>query len=332
MKVSNVLIKVPLLFTFFLVACGSDPAQEGENAFNNADYNIAIKQYLEARKQDPKNKAIDEKIALSYMLKGEDLFKKTRNIKSFSGNFDKATTYIPDTPSNEFNNSYSSILYSLAAAYMKAKPQNDIEREDYLNSAISYLEDAIYYQEANTKADSLLKKIKSDNFQKMLNKGKDYYARARKARKFDLYLSAEYYFKKAAYFDMENSEAVKLLSQTREKTLSILNVRDDLAMAIADQVQQNGKLILDITLRNYLNDPISIDIKKFKIMDKDGNGYAIDSQTMNSKFADKQIKNQKLTNTKDLEGIVVFSVPNKVKKECLAYELDSGDVVKKFFP
>jgi hypothetical protein len=266
------------------------------------------------------------------MYRGEELFSKTKNIKSFSGNFEKSNDFIPENPSVEFKENYSKILYSLAKGYNNSNPQNDIEKEEFLNKSIAYLEEATFQDESNSQAAELLEQIKSENFQKMLDKGKDFYSKASQQRKNDLYFTAEYYFKKAAYFDIHNDEAKKLLSQTRAKTLSILNIQEDLALAIADYARESNVMILDLVMHNYGMSPIDIDITKFELVDLDGNSYFIDKSTMNKKFANESLKSNKLAEMKSLEGYIVFSVPKKTKIEYLGYKLNDEKEVKKYFP
>lgn len=330
-KISSILT-IFVLIIFILSQCGINPAEEGEQAFQKGNYNLAIKHFLEARKQDPSNNIINEKIALAYMYRGEELFSKTKNIKSFSGNFEKSNDFIPENPSVEFKENYSKILYSLAKGYNDSNPQNDIEKEEFLNKSITYLEEATFQDELNSQAAELLEQIKSENFQKMLDKGKDFHNKARKQGKNDLYFTAEYYFKKAAYFDIHNEEAKKLLSKTREKTLSILNIQEDLAIAIADYAWESNAMILDLVLHNYGMNPIDIDITKFELVDLEGNSYSLNKSIMKKKFANKSLKSNKLAEMKSIEGYIVFSVSNKTKIEYLGYTLNAEKTVKKYFP
>jgi len=53
---------------------------------------------------------------------------------------------------------------------------------------------------------------------------------------------------------------------------------------------------------------------------------------MNSKFANKRLKNQKLSELKSAEGYLVFSVPQGTKTEYLAYKLNEDKSFKKYFP
>ncbi len=335
MKLVKILFSIAILSMLFLNAfnCGSDPAAEGEKAFQSANYNLAIQHYLEARKENPAQKNVfDEKIALSYMLRGQKLYGRNKNVKSFSGNFEKALDYIPENPSAEFNKEYSKILFAMANAHMNARPENEIQKDEYLSKTITYLEDALVNDENNTEASELLDKIKLDNFQKMLNKGKDFYSRAGRTKNSDYYINAEYYFQRAAYFDTYNKDAEKMLSKTRKKTLSILNNREDFAMAIADMSRQSKNLILDLTIKNYATKPVKLEINKFEVVDIEGKVYTVNKKMMDEKFKNKKLKNQNLAELKLAEGYIVFSIPKNVKIEYLGYHLDEEETVKKYFP
>ena len=335
MKISKIILSLVFFITLSIVAihCGSDPASEGNKAFETGNYNLAIKHYLEAKGNTPaEQQQYNEKIALSYMLRGQDLYGRSKNVKSFSGNFDKSMDYIPDQPSEEFMKAYSGVLFNLGTAYLTATPENEIQREDYMNKAIGYLEDALVNDRNNQKADSLLSQIKINNFEKMLDKGNDFYEKAGRTNNGDHYITAEYYFQRAAYFDLNNQEAEKMLSKTRAKTLSILNNRQDFAMAVADMSRQGGNLILDLTIKNYATSPVSIDIANFEVVDSNGDSYKLNQAMMESKFSKNSLKNQKLGELKSVDGIIVFAVPSQVKLDYLGYRLDENETTKKYFP
>jgi tetratricopeptide (TPR) repeat protein len=335
MKTAKILLSVVMLCSLmlFLIQCGSDPAVEGEKAFESANYNLAIKHFLEARKSNPAEKqTYEEKIALSYMLKGKTLYERNRNVKSFSGNFEKSLEHIPDAPSDFFKKEYSKILFALGQGYQKAKPENEIQKEEYLNKSIQYLEDALYNDENNASADSLLEKIKRDNFQKMLNKGEDFYTKAGKTNNGDHYITAEYYFQRASYFDIYNDDAKKMLSKTRKKTLSVLNNREDFAMAVADMNRLSKSLILDLTIKNYATSPVKIILDNFELVDLDGKSYSLDKTMMGTKFKGKTLKDQELAELKFADGIIVFAIPKRVKIDYLGYRLNEDETVKKYFP
>ena len=335
MKISKIILSLVFFITLSILSvhCGSDPASEGNKAFEAGNYNLAIKHYLEAKGNTPaEQQQYDERLALSYMLRGQDLYARSKNVKSFSGNFEKSLDYIPDQPSQEFMKVYSEVLYNLGTAYLTTTPENEIQREDYLNKAIGYLEDALVNDQTNQKADSLLAQIKIDNFEKMLDKGNDFYEKAGRTNNGDHYITAEYYFQRAAYFDLNNQEADKMLSKTRAKTLSILNNRQDFAMAVADMSRQDGNLILDLTIKNYATSAVSIDISNFEVVDINGNSYQLNKAMMENKFSKNSLKNQKLGELKSVDGIIVFAVPAKIKLDYLGYRLDESETTKKYFP
>ena len=117
-----------------------------------------------------------------------------------------------------------------------------------------------------------------------------------------------------------------------KKTLSVLNNREDFAIAIADMNRQSKSLILDLTIKNYATSAVSIDIKNFEIVDLDGKSYPLDKNMMDTKFKGKALKNQKLAELKFADGILVFSISSKVKIDYLGYNLNEDETVKKYFP
>jgi hypothetical protein len=166
----------------------------------------------------------------------------------------------------------------------------------------------------------------------MLNRGKDFYTKAGKTNNGDHYITAEYYFQRASYFDIYNDEAKSMLSKTRKKTLSVLNNREDFAIAVADMNRQRKSLILDLTIKNYATSPVKINVDSFELVDLDGNFYSLDKTMMGTKFKGKTMKNQELPELKFADGIIVFAIPSKVKIDYLGYRLNEDETVKKYFP
>jgi tetratricopeptide (TPR) repeat protein len=326
---STVFFILSLLMTILLVQCGSDPAQEGTTAFENGNYSQAINFFLQVKKDHPERTEYDEKIALSYMFHGRNIYNNRKNLNSFSGNFDKATGYIPVNPSEAFKKEYSKVLFDLALAYHNSKAQNEIQKEDYFNKTLEYLESAIYEDESNTSADSMLTSIKQTNFQKMLDRGKDFFEKARKQNKADLYVSAEFYLKRATDFDPYNDEAGKLLSQVRIKTLPVLVVRDDLAIAVADYLHQGNSFIVDLALHNYTRDAIAFDVTNLVLITASGEECQPDPNTI-AKFSDA-LANQSIPMSQTLNGKYAFQLARGEKAACLEYRLDSK-IMRKYFP
>ena len=327
------LINVLIVFgvTIILLGCGGNSYEDGVNALQKGDYNMAIKFLSEAKKTTPENNAILEKLAHAYMLKGKDLYLKTKNISTFTGNFYKGEEFIPAEPTPEFQVEYSNLLFDLANAYQNTKPENDVQKEDFMNKTIASLETAIGFNPDHGEAEELLNKIKSDNFSAILEKGKKLYTQAKKEDNKDLYFTAEYYFKKANNFEPENKEALKYLSNTRKKTLDVPDIGQDLAIAIADYQYSKGSYIFDIYIQNNTPDPINIKHNNFIFMDKDGNSYPLDKETMKS-FKTKTLQEKSLDDRNPASGIIAFKMQKKANVDYIGYKLDEDKTVKKYFP
>lgn len=330
-SVQYVYFLIALGLTVFLLSCGGNSYEDGLNALENKDYNLAIKYLSEARKATPENPAISERLALAYMLRGKDLYQKAKNLSSFTGNFSKGEEFIPAEPTVDFQTNYSNLLLELANAYQNTKPENDVQKEDFLNKTIASLETALGYNPDNAEADELLTQIKSDNFTAILEKGKRLFSEATKEDNKDLYFTAEYYFKKANNFDPENKDALKYLSKTRKQTLDVPDFDQDLALAIADYQYSKGSYIFDVYIQNNTPDPINISHSNFVFMDKEGNTYPLDKETM-SKFKTKILPEKSLTDRKTLSGIIAYKMKKKVNIDYIGYKLSDEKTVKKYFP
>ena len=329
-------LQVCLTFTltFLIWHCGADPMAEAEKAFTDRDYTKAIRLFTELKKEQPqKRQSFNEKIALSYMLRGEELYGKTRNIQSFSGNVSKAAEFMPEEASDEFNRLYSRILVALADAYMNAAPNNEIEKDDFLNEALNDLKKAQELDSTNTGADSLMMKFRRDNFESMKAKAYDSYQKAQKMRDVDYYFISEYYVKKASDFDPNDRDLKNLLTKIREKTISVLNYRDQVSLAIADKRQQKNQLIFDVTVKNYMPTPVNLNVERFRLVDVNGNSYPLDIDMMNIFLKGKSLENQELNNAKPIaDGLVVFKVPPGTKLAYLEYRYNNTNSSRKYFP
>jgi hypothetical protein len=315
------------------IGCGKDLVEQGEKAFNEKDYSVAIDYWSEARIERPSGSDLDRKIALAYLLRGQDLYERLRNVKAFNGNLVKAVEYMPNTPSGELKAVYLSTLCAVAEAYMNARAANDNEKSKFQKQATRYLKDVQKLDSTFTKADSLLQKMKDDHYQKLLNKGKEYFARGRKTRNVDYFFTAEYYLEEAQQFDENNREIYTLLSKIKAKTLPVLNYRDEVAMAITAVKRQDEELILSVTVKNYTPKAVNLDLDNFRLVDKSGNSYNHDSQMMDVYYADMSLKNAKLNQKNPLaEGVLVFPVTGETKLYALEYKIAGKKVSRKYFP
>jgi tetratricopeptide (TPR) repeat protein len=101
------------VLVFLSFNCGGDKSADAEQAFLKGDYTTAIEVYTKVRQQDSTVQRINERLALAYMYRGQELYKKTINLQSFSRNFEQGIKYIPAEPSTEFKRVYSQILFEI---------------------------------------------------------------------------------------------------------------------------------------------------------------------------------------------------------------------------
>jgi tetratricopeptide (TPR) repeat protein len=325
---------ITLILCWLFTGCGGNPEAEGDNAYANGKYKRAINHYLEVKKSQPENTKINEKIALAHMQQGLKLYKRTKNIKTFTGNFEMGLNFVPEenTGSPEFKQEYSQILFHLACAYYKAKPSNEIQREQYFTKTLDNLDEAIMLDQNNTRADSMLFAIKTANFQKMYNKGIKFYEQAKKEKtNDDLYLSAERYLNRAVSFDPESEEAIKSLKLVRTKTLRILDTDKDFPFGVAAMQRKSKFLLIDFAGVNILTDKITFDPAKLKLIDEDDNEYLYNKE-QTEKYDNGITKPVPLEPRKQINGILYFPVAKSVKLKCLVYEMDDGVKIRKYFP
>lgn len=322
-----------VFFIAFLLRCGGDPIAEGDKAYAEGNFNGALKAYFEAKKAQPDNQIIQEKIALAYTQRGLDLYKKTKNLNTFIGNYEKALNYVPeDMTSEAFKKEYSQLLFKLAQAYYSTKPENPIQEEQYFTKTLDYLDEALLLDAQNAVADSMLKAIRDANFQKMFDKGETFFIQAQKEKKNpELYLSAEFYINRAVSFDPTDEKAQKYLKQVREKTLKILDLKKDIPLAVANMKRTAAHTLLDITVFNNMGADVQFDPKKLKIIDIDNNEYEPDVKETD-KYDRAFTKVVKMEPRKQVDGNVAFAVGKSVQLLCLQYELENGTLSKKYFP
>ena len=320
-----------LFFSLVLIQCGSDPVVDGDEAFAEGKYGQAITYYLEAKKAQPDNPLISEKIALTYMQRGLNFFQKRKNINAFKQNFETGMDNIPEKPTAEFAKEFSKLLYELAMAYSNTKAENKIQEEQYFNLTLENLEEAIYQDEANEPARTSLAEIKKANFQQMFKKGMTFFQQAKKEKNNDLYLAAERNLRKAVSFNEESLEAKKQLKAVRRKTLSIVNMDEMVPFAVADYSYKGKFILVAFTAINNSGAQHQFDPLKIKIVGMDENEYAID-KTQTAKYDDGITKAVSLGIQKRLDGTLAFAVSRKIKINYIKYEFTEGENIIKYFP
>ncbi len=320
-----------IILSLMLIQCSGNPEAEGDDLYAQGKYKQAIVKYMEVKKTQPENTTIDEKLTLAYMQAGKQLFEKRKNIKSFIGQSEKAQDYLPEEGAPEFKKEYSQLLYQLAVAYNTVKPDNEIQKEQYFTSTLDNLELALNYDPTNTEADAMLSEIRAANFQKMYDKGMEFYNNAKKDKNESLYLNAEFYFQRASSFDEENEDARKQLSAIRKKTIAIPNFNTDFPMAVGNWQYSKGYLYIAFTTFNNIGMEMKFDPNKVILVDVDGNEYTLDKeQTGKLEMGLTEEMTLKVDARKDCD--LAFKVAKSVKLSHLSYEMETGVVVNKYFP
>jgi tetratricopeptide (TPR) repeat protein len=317
------------------IFCGADLVEEGKKAYSAGNYTQAIKLLTEAQKEDSTLHSFDNMICLAYLYRGKEVYQKTRNVDAYDGNFEKAEKYLPTNPTTEFNQKYSGLLLSLAQAYYKVKPKTENEKETYFENALHRVKQAMAVDSTNSSADSLLAVLKADHFQGLVDKGENLYKKAGRTGNADLYYTAEYYLKEALVFEPENKKILGLLNKIVQKTLPVLNYREDVSMAVAGLTRERKAIIMTLSVKNYTDKPVSLNLTNFNLVDKDGNKYSVNEDEMKKYelFGEACIENAVLNQSSpSAEGLIAFSAPTDAQLAYVNYQITNNKFVRKYFP
>lgn len=324
-----------ILVFIFLQFCSEDITENGKKAFLEKNYNDAIKLLTspELDKQGRTNQ-INEIIVLSYLYRGQELYEKTKNIKSFSGNYKSSIKYLPDSVSDDFKLKYSTLLTNLAEAYANAKAENEFEQEKFDKSSIETINLAIQYDSTNSIAHDLHEKLKAQNFKSLLKKVNALYSKAKKLDDADLYFAAGACLNDAADYDPNNPEVQNLRRQIRRSTLGILNYSDGVSLAVTDRLYDKGKLVMLLSVKNYKNNPVSVTPDKIELVDIKGKKYPVDKKEMHvrSIFGQKILGTKKLdTNDPYVNGIIAFDISKNVPISHIVLKDNGNEITRKYF-
>jgi tetratricopeptide (TPR) repeat protein len=318
---------------FLLINCGGDKSVDAEQAFLKGDYTTAIEGYLQVHQKDTTNQRVNERLALAYMYRGQELYKKTNNLSSFARNFDQGVKFIPVEPSTEFRRIYSQILFQLGGGYYKARPANAIEKEDFLNKTMTMMHQALDMDSTNVNAQNVLDEIKLNNYQKIVDKAKSIFDRAQKTNDINSYFEAETNIRKAQSMNGTTAEMRRMLSIIHAKTLGVLNYEDGLALAVYKNEFSSGKVILTLAIKSYLSYPVTLSLDNFVLADYRGTMYNVDKEIMARDFNMSGVRQVTLDRQNDYtDGSLVFSIPDSVHLDYVGYRISAGRISKKFFP
>ncbi len=321
------------LLMFLLINCGGDKSVDAEQAFLKGDYTAAIESYLQVNRQDSTNQRVRERLALAYMYRGQELYKKTNNLSSFVRNFEEGVKYIPADPSSEFDRVYSQIVFQVGQAYYKSHPANEIEKDTFLNKTTSLMHQALDLDSTNVNAQNILDEIKLNNYQKIIDKAKGIFDKAQSRNDINLYFEAQTQIRKAQAMGGTTPEMRRMLSRIYAKTLGVLNYEDGLALAVLKDEYSGGKAIFTLGIRNYLSYPITLSFDNFVLADYRGTLYNVDQEIMARDYNMSGIKQITMDRQNSyMDGFLVFAVPDSVHFEYIGYRIGPGRVSKKFFP
>jgi tetratricopeptide (TPR) repeat protein len=333
--VNSIKIITISIICIFIFHCGENIEQQADKAFKEGKYTQVIKLLSEEYKNDTTNYSFAEKIALSYLLRGDLLFKKTGNVEALKGNIKEAKDYFPKNPSDSLKTNYSKILYNLAEHYMNTKAKNVTEAEDFYHQAVVALKEALVQDSTNSDAKTLMVKIKDKHFQRLIDKAKSLYSKGERTRDVELYFSAEYYLNNAAEFDPDNYEIKLYRSRIKRKRLGVLDYRDGLSFAIMNYRQERQNFIMHLAIKNYLSDSVAIRLDNFELVSIKGDTFQVNKREIKARklFGDKCIENTTLNRqNRYTEGIIVFLVPkDSTDISYLAYKMNNNRVVRKYF-
>ncbi len=324
-----------LLAAFFMLQCSGSDLEEGNLSYKDGKFTQAINKYKAFKKDNPDNKEIDARITLAYFSKGKQLFDKTKKIAPFSGNFEKGEAYLPEEwPSPELEMQYSDLLYEFAVAYHIVKPENSVQKDEYFDNTLKYLDLALMYNPENKKADDKLNEIKQANFQQMLNKGIAKFKEAKKSKNSDLYVSAEWYLNKAVEFSGSNEEAEKYLNDTRKKTINILSYRTPLNFCVTSYQIKKDNCFIALAVQNFTDEKIGFDLNSLVLTSTDGEEIKADlkktAKMLVAKAAMREVTDlqpQKLS-----EGQIIYTVKPGTKLASLSYKVNDKVTIAKHFP
>ena len=291
----------------FLLACGGDPLPRGDEAFQQGKYAEAMKYYKEALKNQPDNPEIQKKIAFTYFKIGEYFFKTRRVIRAFEGQVEKGIQAAPDPDDPEFRRQLSQTYFALAEAYQSVKPENPVQKEQFFKKTLFYLEKAIETDSSNSAAQQALQQFSEKNFQEMLNRGLNAY---KKGPEDPLeYLAAEFYLTRALKFNPDHKEARRYLRLARKKGLDVLNMSQDMPIAISSQLKKGRLLAYYIVIRNNTNEPRRVSSRNFYLLTAEGD----EVQGSTSQEFAEPFQETTLQPGEETGGVVTFQIQPRKK-------------------
>ncbi len=302
--------KLVIIIPFFVVilllsGCGKGLMESGDEAYGQQNYTDALKFYLEASKEFPNDMALKEKIALCYFKEGELFYEKRRVIKAFEARVKNGMKFVPANPSPTLTTEISNVHLKLAYAYRQAKAENPIQKKQFVDAALEYIDKSLSYDSTNTEARQALDEFKEEHFTGLLEKGLTAYKRGTQDPL--QYIAADYYLTQSLKLDPEDTEALKYLQLSRKKALNLLDPGMNVPIAITDQMKNEQYLAFLVVVYNLLPENLYVTPENLYLVKKDGK----EIRGRTSGMFSTPLENKTIVNGEEIAGVVAFQLPEK---------------------
>jgi len=330
--------QVSLIFSLFLCLmlthCGNDAWQNSKTAFAAGDYNETLKLLGNVKGDVAYSNEYYELVSLAYMNRGKQIFDKTKNIEAFKGNYRQSQKVLPKELSQDFRSKFSMLILDLAEGCLCCQSDEFIQRKNAFDFTIQILKTANEYDSTNTEIQILFGEANRKYFQDLIAQANQLYKDAQKKGNPSLYISARDYLELASKIYDENQEIKSLKTKIRKNLLPVLDKTDGLALAITDKISEKGFYKIMLAIENFLKEPALIDPANLQLVDRNGKSYQIDIKEMElyEVMGRRNLKKTKLDRSNPYtDGIVIFSVPEKVQIDYLSYIYNQEELTRKYF-
>ncbi len=219
---------------------------------------------------------------------------------SFEGQVKQGFAYLPESISDSLKKEISLTLLKLARAFREAPVENEYQKKEFAEKSIYYLKTALEYDSTNTAILDDLQKIKNEEIEGIIQKGKAYYQAGE--QKAENYFRAEYYFLEALKLDPGNKEAAKNLKLARKKLLTIYDYEQFTPLKITGQSTIGELLVYEIKILNNTNRLMELKGDAFNLVSTDGSRVGgFFSEEFSMPYLTK-----KLTSGQEAKGVVSF--------------------------
>lgn len=300
------LIIFVLVFTV-LMNCGKSPLEEGDKAYREGNYGLALQHYFQAIKDHPDDPGLKTRIATAFFKQGEIVYQRGKVIRAFEDRIQRGEKYLPDSLSEDLQHTLSDTYYKLALAYKNGSPENPYQKKKYFENTLDNLEKSLEYNPENQEAASTLQSFKNQHFQEMLNKGKLYYSKGKQDAL--QYLAADYYLKNALKMNPASKEAARYLRLIRTRALNLLDPGQQVPIAVTDMMENGKYRAFLVVVQNQTPQNLPVRADNFFLIAEDGQAYP----GKVSEIFSTPLNPITLPNGKETTGVVAFPLVKQKK-------------------